>query len=194
MNQPLPQADAAFANQMRQRPTPSRILAHGACALLFWAFVIFGVGILGLILTGYQPIATSGQSMQPTIVGGSLVLARQTLPEHVRVGDIIAFRSPARETQLIVHRVIALGYDGVRTTAITKGDYNLTQDPGFVTLAGPLPKGVFAVPYLGWPLAQKFEWCMFGIIGLLGLRVLPLSTVCSEAEEDSGSLPEAESQ
>lgn len=85
---------------MRQRPTPSRILAHGACALLFWAFVIFGMGMLGLILAGYQPIGTWGSSMQSTIAGGSLVITRQTMPEHVRVGDIIAFRRPAREVPL----------------------------------------------------------------------------------------------
>ena len=145
------------------------------CALLFWAFVIFGMGILGLILAGYPPIGTWGSSMQPTIAGGSLVITRQTLPEHVRVGDIIAFRRSARDIPLIVHRVIALGYDGERTTAITRGDHNLVQDPGFVTLAGPLPRAVFAVPYLGWPLAQKFEACMFGIVGLLGLRILPLA-------------------
>ena len=70
-NPPLAQANTAVGNEMRRRPTPSRILAHGACALLFWDFVIFGMGILGLILTGYQPIGTWGQSMQATIAGGS---------------------------------------------------------------------------------------------------------------------------
>ena len=162
-NPPLAQANTATGNERRQRPTPSRILAHGACALLFWAFVIFGMGILGLILTGYQPIGTWGQSMQPTIAGGSLVVTRPTLPEHVRVGDIVAFRR-SKEIPLIVHRVIALEHKGERTAAITKGDHNLVQDSGFVTLAGPLPRAVFAVPYLGWPLTQKFEWSMFGIV------------------------------
>ena len=174
-NQPLPQTNTATGNQMRQRPAPSRILSHGACALLFWAFIIFGMGTHGLILAGYQPIGTWGQSMEPTIAGGSLVVTRQTLAEHVRVGDIIAFRSPAREVPLTVHRVIALGYDGERTTGITKGDHNLAQDPGFVNLAGPIPRAVIAVPYLGWPLVQKFDWSMFGIVGLLGLRILPLA-------------------
>ena len=65
--------------------------------------------------------------------------------------------------------------DGERTTAITKGDHNLAQDPGFVNLAGRIPRAVIAIPYLGWRLGQKFDWSMFGIVGLLGLWVLPLA-------------------
>ena len=46
---------------------------HWISSLPAWGLVLFGMSCLGLILAGYRPISTQGDSMDPTIAGGSLL-------------------------------------------------------------------------------------------------------------------------
>ena len=88
-------------------------------------------------------ILVSGQSMHPTILDGSLVIAKQSLP--YQVGDIIAFYSQENKIN-IVHRIIEItGNDSF----ITKGDNNNKPDPGAYTNEDIFGEVVFATPYVG---------------------------------------------
>ena len=136
-----------------------------------WVLLLFGVGILGLRLAGYQYISTRGDSMEPALYAGSLVVTGRTAPEDIWVGDIIAFSGPSEGTPNIIHRVVALMEDGQRIVAITRGDNNPVPDPEPLMLDGAVERVVLWVPYVGWWLTPTRGWHLLGAAALLGLGI-----------------------
>lgn len=67
--------------------------------------------------------AFAGQSMLPTLVTGDLLELVDYGSRSVQVGDIICFRRP-NDGYLVVHRVLGVGYDGIRT----RGDGSAADD------------------------------------------------------------------
>ena len=127
-----------------QRRTHRWIAKSLVCTLL-----IVAVGHNLLFLTGYRYVTTTGDSMEPTIAAGSLLLTRRTAPEDIRPGNIIAFRASWDGGSLILHRVVALLRDDGALAVVTQGDNNPVPDPELLTLDGPLPQAILKVPYLG---------------------------------------------
>jgi len=115
--------------------------------------------------------STRGDSMQPTISSGSLLLARGTAPEDIQAGDIVAFPPESEGIPSIVHRVVALIDDGERRFALTMGDNNPVPDPEPLTLDKPIPRVVLILPYLGWWATPALGWHLLAISALLGLRL-----------------------
>ena len=84
-------------------------------------------------LMGYQTYDVVSGSMEPEIPVGSLVLVKETEPEEILKGDVIAFMS-ARDTGTVVtHRVVE--NDAENGEFITKGDANEQND------MNPVPYG-----------------------------------------------------
>lgn len=71
---------------------------------------------------GHIPILYTGPSMNPVLNEQDLLDVQPYGGRKVRVGDVICFPSP---DQLVVHRVIGIVGDGIRT----QGDNNPTPDP-----------------------------------------------------------------
>jgi len=68
-------------------------------------------------------VTTYGNSMQPRLHAGDLVIAR---PEaDYAVGDVVAYRSSALDGTVVLHRIAAQGPEGLTT----KGDNNDWLDP-----------------------------------------------------------------
>ncbi len=145
----------------------SRVLLASA-----WALLLLGVGILGMRLAGYQYISTRGDSMEPALYAGSLVVTGRTAPGDIRVGDIIAFFGTSEGDPNIIHRVVALMEDGHRIVAITKGDNNPVPDPDPLILNGAVARVVLGLPYVGWWLTPALGWYLLGAALVLGLRTI----------------------
>jgi signal peptidase I len=95
--------------------TPLRFLATGAMvAALAVAWFAFAPAQLGGTVTY---VSTHGQSMEPKMHQGDLVLVRAA--DDYRVGDVIAYRSKSLD-RIILHRIIRS--DGDRF--VTQGDNN----------------------------------------------------------------------
>jgi len=75
---------------------------------------------------GWRFVVVTGRSMEPTIEGGALLLAKETPFHRLAEGDVIVFEYGGR---LNTHRIIALEYGA----AITKGDAALLPDSTPVT-------------------------------------------------------------
>ncbi len=74
---------------------------------------------------GFKPFIDLSDSMYPAIKAGDLVIVRETDPNSLVKGDIIAFREGK---SVITHRIIDVRVvNGVRQF-ITKGDNNNTED------------------------------------------------------------------
>jgi len=87
-----------------------------------------------------------GQSMEPTIMLGDMVLTKPVEPSQVKVGDIIIFRY---EDSLVVHRVIEESDGSFRT----KGDNSEAADPWIVPPKALLGRFWVRIPYFGYVVA-----------------------------------------
>lgn len=159
------------AAQVRERRRTLHItVARRVFLALAWALLLFSVGLLALRLAGFQQISTRGDSMEPTFSAGSLLLARLTAPQDIRVGDIITFPGPSEAIPNIIHRVAVLKHDGQRIAAITMGDNNPVPDPEPLTLNRPLARVVLMIPYIGWLFTPVLGWHLLAVGILLGVR------------------------
>lgn len=93
------------------------------------AFVAFGPGAR---LLGLETRAVISGSMAPAIPEGSAVFVRtQFDAESPDVGDIVLFRVPGQDRQ-VMHRIVATSTDGDVTRFTTRGDANAEDDPGTI--------------------------------------------------------------
>ena len=90
-------------------------------------------------------LIVQGQSMLPTILPGSLVVAKQA-PEYY-VDDIVVYimKSGTGAEKIVVHRIIGQNDDGF----VIMGDNNPVKDPGIYTNDDILGRVIFATPYVG---------------------------------------------
>jgi signal peptidase I len=128
-----------------------KLLTIGCAAAL--VFVLLAILLPSLL--GLQRYIITGGSMTGTIAKGSVVYARITPADQLKVGDIITFHPPGCATA-VTHRIIAISADvsGARTLS-TKGDFNKSADPwNPIVLNEPTQaRYVFHVPVLGYVLA-----------------------------------------
>ena len=127
--------------------------------------------ILLLIVAYFWPSAlggnteimiVQGDSMLPTILPGSLVIAQAQL--EYQIDDIVAFAQREGNAQrIVVHRII----DETERGFIIKGDNNPKKDPGFHTSDIILGRVVLAAPYVGDLLGAMRDPIVLIITGLV---------------------------
>ncbi|MGZ8652882.1 MAG: signal peptidase I [Actinomycetota bacterium] len=142
--------------------------------VLFVAWIVLGM-FGGLVLAVGVPNAFHAKSltvmsgsMEPTIGTGDVVVARQTSPMDVRVGDIVTFRDPLDLERLITHRVREMHVRGDDVVFVTKGDANTGEEHWALSKEGTIGRVAFRVPKLGY-----FMIWFHSRFGLLLLIVLP---------------------
>ena len=147
-------------------------VAHRVAVALACGILLSGLGLLGMHVTGSQLFRTLGDSMEPAASDGSLVIARLTAPEDIRVSDFIIFPEASQTRRLIGHRVVLVVKDGERAFAMTQGDNNPVFDPDPVTLDRPVARVFLVIPWVGWFITLTAVWCLLAAIALLGLRIV----------------------
>ena len=134
--------------------------------------LLFGVIATTMRLAGFQYISTRGQSMEPTISPGSLLIARKTAPDEIRTGDIVGFSASFGGGVSIVHRVVMLETGGEHPVAMTMGDNNPVPDPEQLVLDRPVARVVWMAPHLGWIVNPNLGWVLLVVGAVAGLRAL----------------------
>lgn len=89
-------------------------------------------------------------SMEPTIMTGSIAVTRSIDASQVQEQDIITFTSPNNADNTIIHRVIAVENEVESHAFTTKGDNNQAADNWIVTPNLLKGKSVVFIPYLGF--------------------------------------------
>ena len=148
-----------------------RKVAHRLSVGLACAILLLGLGLLGMHVTGYRLFPTRGDSMEPASSAGSLLIARLTAPEDIRVSDFIVFPEASQTLPFTAHRVAVVVKDGERAVVITKGDNNPVFDPDPGTLDRPVARAFLVIPRVGWLMGPATLWCLLAAIELLGLRI-----------------------
>ena len=133
----------------RDASTPStrsgRAVLPWVIMLVLWCVGLFIVA--GPRLAGYDFFGARGDSMEPAISSGSLLVTEQVSRSEVRAGDIIVFPARWNGTAMTSHRVISIQRHGKITLAITKGDANQIADTPHVVQDASVVRVSKIIPY-----------------------------------------------
>ena len=93
-----------------------KVLSKIFSALLFLFFISV---ILSSVITtkitgkssifGYKPFYIMSESMDPVIKVGHIVISKPIDADNVKVGDIVAYKTPKKT---IIHRIVKINEDG----------------------------------------------------------------------------------
>jgi signal peptidase len=125
-------------------------------------------------LLGVSLLRVVTGSMEPNIPEGSVILARDTDPNDLRIGDVISFYSsdPRLDRAINTHRIENIVESGGENFFVTKGDANPIPDVYSVTGGDILGKVVFHSTALGGVV--RFA---AGRFGFLLLVLIPLAAI-----------------
>lgn len=94
--------------------------------------------------------------MEPAIPTGSLVYIKETVPEDMQKGDIIAFYGAMDSNAIITHRVVENNV--LMGEFITKGDANQTEDMNpipYDNFIGIVERSIPRVGYIAQVITSK---------------------------------------
>ena len=115
--------------------------------------MFFGFTMLQIVCNTSMPLAVArGQSMQPNIHEGDILLFQGIPPDEIQIGDIIFFEVPMNMRDIlperITHRVIEINHDTNGIFFRTQGD-NAPPDTYEVRSSAILGKNIAIIPYIG---------------------------------------------
>lgn len=137
-------------------------LALAALAALTWAL---------LALSPFSVVVVAGESMEPVLHGGDVVLLRERAA--YAAGDVVAYRVPSGEPGaglVVIHRVVG---GSAAEGFITRGDNETGRDPWRPGPADVLGRRALVVPRLG--VAIGFLRSGLGLAGLAALVAFGLA-------------------
>lgn len=142
-----------------------KICGFLSTVLLIILLLIAGVLVLPPLL-GCKNMAVLSGSMEPKIKVGAMVVARETEPEVLQVGDVITYNL-AGDT-LVTHRIIEI--NEAEGHVLTQGDANDIPDGAPVPYDRIVGKVLFHVPLLGY--VTMYMKTPIGIAGICGLLMV----------------------
>ncbi len=170
---------AVLGLQDTQLPAPLKArMISVRLAVLLLLFVYSG---LSAYSGNFLPIRlVKGDSMEPTLNAGDVVLLKSVPFSDIEDGDIVAYKAPvAAEAgngpSTILHRVQRTGVQNGSNVLFTKGD-NSTADPWPVNPVLVQGELVFRVPWVGRPvlfLTSKKGVLFVSIAVLISLLYIP---------------------
>ena len=78
---------------------------------------------------GYKPLIVLSGSMEPSIMTGDMVFVKETDPDSLKVGDVIAYKSGSA---VVTHRIVEVKSENGETRYVTQGDANNAADQSLV--------------------------------------------------------------
>jgi signal peptidase len=115
---------------------------------LVTVFLVLIIVSLGVTILGFQLMTVLSGSMEPALKAGDVIVVNETVPEKIKVEDIITYQ--VAEEVVVTHRVkeIVSSAEGIRFK--TKGDANKIEDGLLIEEEQLLGRVVFRIPYGGY--------------------------------------------
>ncbi len=154
------------------------------CLGLILVLAIFAV-LLPSVFASKLAVVYSG-SMAPAMPTGAIAVMQSVDPPRIKVGDIIAFKSPTDTKDIVSHRVIEV-IRGETLSFRTKGDANKDPDPWQVPADNVVGRVLFDIPGLGYAL-HRIEHYTKGRLGFGLLICVPTGILIAGAVRDMLSL------
>lgn len=148
----------------------------GALCSGFGLVLLLLVVIICLPLTvprflGYELYAIVSGSMEPSIPVGSVVYAKEIVPDEIEPGDVVVFYGGHASDTVITHRAVENHRD--TQELLTKGDANEGNDVLPIFYSNVIGKVELSIPLLGFllPLITNISGKIY-LAGILGAGVL----------------------
>ena len=137
--------------------------------ILFIALIMIASLLIVPNLLGYKSFAVISGSMEPNIHVGSIVYAKETSFDDLKVGDVISYKLSA-ET-MVTHRIHEVNKE--TQTVITKGDANDSVDASPVTANNIVGKVSLSIPLIGYiSIYAKTPIGIAAICGVVALIII----------------------
>jgi len=124
-----------------------KVLLYASTILLVLAMSL-ALFILAGPYLGWRLDAVAGNSMQPVIRMGDVVITQTADASEISIGDIVTYVSPLN-SKLVTHRVVEIR-EGSRLILQTQGDANDSIDNYGVPAENLIGKVIFTLPYVGY--------------------------------------------
>jgi signal peptidase len=120
--------------------------------VLVGLMVILAALLWGFRLLGFEVLVVQSGSMEPDYPTGSIIYIQDVDPAELKQWDVITYQ--LTDTTLSTHRIIEIVDVDGQTMFRTKGDANDSPDEGYVAPSQVVGKPLFAIPYLGFFVAE----------------------------------------
>jgi signal peptidase I len=142
-----------------------RLVDRVALAILLAAVSLL-LAVMVLHALGYRILIDRSDSMHPAISAGDVLVSKLTRPSRVVVGDVVTFRDPLRQDELVTHRVSRIAHDRDSVAFISRGDANTGEERWAVETGGRVGILHLRVPNLGflliWLTVPIARICLLG--------------------------------
>ncbi|KKQ02045.1 MAG: Type I signal peptidase [Candidatus Roizmanbacteria bacterium GW2011_GWA2_36_23] len=112
----------------------------------FILLVIFTLGSNTNMLGGYKSFLVQSGSMEPTIMIGDIIISHKQY--QYNKNDVVTFMNA--DQRVVTHRIIEASVSKDKTSFITKGDANRSEDSDLITDENIIGKVIFIIPKLGY--------------------------------------------
>jgi signal peptidase I len=147
------------------------VLTHVAVWVLGIACVGFFLAVgVGPRTGRYATLTVLSGSMRPTIPAGAIVMVTPQRPDQIRVGQVITYKVPEGDRQVVSHRVVEIVRGGDRPVIRTQGDANQAPDPW---LAEVDDDTVWRVRYTVPALGRMISWLRQPLVHRISLFLVP---------------------
>ena len=177
----MPARSETAVLDLQEVQRPSRLKARLISIRLAVLFLLFLYSGLSAYSGNFLPIRlVNGDSMEPTLTAGDVIVLKSVPFSDIGDGDIVAYNVPAAGEagdgpSTILHRVQRTGVQDGSKVLFTKGD-NSTADPWPVTSGLVQGELVLRVPRVGMPilfLTSKKGILFLSIAVLISLLYIP---------------------
>ncbi|MDD1748059.1 MAG: signal peptidase I [Methanomassiliicoccales archaeon] len=147
---------------MKSRRLKAKHIPYVMLALLVGFVILLALSPI----TGLRFDVILSGSMSSSINVGDLVVVTHHSPDHLKVGDVIVFRSPISNGQ-ICHRIISISQVDGSLVFQTQGDNNEDPDPFTLQSDNIIGKVQLCIPAMGYVV----QWLRgpFGILAIIAL-------------------------
>lgn len=148
-----------------------RRIADLAARALLGLVTICLIGAIAFLMTGGRALIVRSGSMEPAISTGDIAVTRTIAPGEANVGDIVTFKDPTRNGELVTHRVIEVKAQDANVAFVTRGDSNTGIERWKVSSDGSIGRVSFRIPKAGyavvWVTNPKVRAALIGGAALL---------------------------
>jgi len=176
-------AATIVGSEMQDRKKVGSSPLAGVRRVVGWFVILsFGALILAAVLvprlSGATPYTILTGSMRPQLPPGTMVVTKPVNADKIAVGTVITYQLKSGERDVVTHRVVAVGFDGLgKRTFTTQGDANSVPDKMAVRPVQIKGELWYHIPYVGYATSfitgsQRHVATVTIAIGLLSYSAL----------------------
>jgi signal peptidase I len=139
-------------SELRLEARPVRRWAAKAALVAVALPIACLLAVVFAYVIGYRALIVRSGSMTPSIGIADVIVTRVVHPAALNIGDVVTFRDPSRNEELVTHRVRDVVQRVDSFSFVTRGDANTGVERWSVHADGTVGRFLFRIPKVGYVL------------------------------------------